>query len=30
MFERDFYVNLVNAEFVKELNAPIPLSSQKM
>ncbi len=27
MFERDFYVNLVNAEFVKELNAPIPLSS---
>jgi predicted ATP-dependent endonuclease of OLD family len=24
MFERDFYVRLVNAEFVKELNSPIP------
>jgi predicted ATPase len=27
MFERDFYVNLVNAEFAKELKAPIPASA---
>lgn len=27
MFERDFYINLVNAEFAKELNAPIPVSA---
>ncbi|MFT3939328.1 AAA family ATPase [Rhodopseudomonas sp.] len=27
MFERDFYVSLVNAEFVKELKAPIPASA---
>ncbi|MEX1180419.1 MAG: hypothetical protein WEB63_06350 [Cucumibacter sp.] len=25
MFERDFYVNLVNAEFAKQLKAPIPV-----
>jgi len=27
MFERDFYVGVVNAEFVKELKAPIPVSA---
>lgn len=27
MFERDFYVDLVNAEFAKELKKPIPASS---
>lgn len=27
MFERDFYINLVNEEFSKELNAPIPVSA---
>ncbi len=27
MFERDFYVNLVNAEFAKELKSPIGLAS---
>lgn len=27
MFERDFYVSLVNAEFAKELKAPIPASA---
>ena len=25
MFERDFYVSLVNAEFAKELKAPVPI-----
>lgn len=27
MFERDFYVSIVNAEFAKELKAPIPASA---
>jgi hypothetical protein len=27
MFERDFYVGVVNAEFAKELKAPIPVSA---
>lgn len=27
MFERDFYVGLVNAEFAKELKAPIPVAA---
>jgi hypothetical protein len=27
MFERDFYVSLANAEFAKELKAPIPVAA---